>query len=385
MTDDVWLAKARELAPIVAQYRDQSEHERRLSAPVFEAMRERRLFSMMVSKAFGGSAVPLADVVQVIEEVSRQDGAAGWNLVIGAGGALMADYLPEEHAAQTFGIGTVAGSFGANGTAVPVEGGYRVTGRWGFASGCHSATFFAGGSRIVEDGSPRLMASGAPDIQIMIMPASECRIIETWDSTGLRGTGSHDFEAQDVFVPLGRHVSFLGMREPAEARASRAYAASFFAQQGPLLSSVALGIAQDALESFRDLATAKTPRGGSITLAQQNTVQQAYGRAEGLVRSARAFVREVSEQADALTEPTQAQATELSALMRLAGAQAAANATEAVDLMYDWAGTSSVYTSSRIERCFRDVHVVSHHVNVSPVSFEMVGQYMLGGPLAQRR
>ena len=103
------------------------------------------------------------------------------------------------------------------------------------------------------------------------------------------------------------------------------------------------------------------------------------------MRSARAFIYEATREADALTDATPGRVDEIAATLRLAGAQAALNATKAVDLIYDWAGTSSVYTSSRIERCFRDVHVVSHHVNISPVSFEMVGQYLLGGPLGQRR
>jgi hypothetical protein len=96
-------------------------------------------------------------------------------------------------------------------------------------------------------------------------------------------------------------------------------------------------------------------------------------------------VYEASQASDALTDPTPEQSTKLSATMRLAGAHATASAVQAVDLVYDWAGTSSVYASSRIERCFRDVHVVSHHISIATVSFEMVGQYMLGGPLAQRR
>ena len=169
-------------------------------------------------------------------------------------------------------------------------------------------------------------------------------------------------------MPLGRHVSFFGMREPAPPRASRAYATNFFAMQGPLLSAVALGIARDALESFYDLANEKTPRGGSMTLATQPTVRDAYGRAEALVRQARALIYEASRESDALTDPTPEQATELSASMRLAGAQATANAIQAVDLLYGWAGTSSVYASSRIERCFRDVHVVSHHINIATVT-----------------
>ena len=122
-----------------------------------------------------------------------------------------------------------------------------------------------------------------------------------------------------------------------------------------------------------------------MTLAQQPTVQEAIARAEALVRTARAFVYEAARASDALADPTPEQATELSATMRLAGAYAAASAAQAVDLVYDWAGTSSVYATSRIERCFRDVHVVSHHISIASVSFEMVGQYMLGGPLAQRR
>jgi alkylation response protein AidB-like acyl-CoA dehydrogenase len=381
MTD--WLQKARDLEPIVAQYRDEAERERHLPAPVHQAMGEAGLFRMLVHEAFGGAQTTLEAAVRVIEEISRQDGGTGWNACIGIGGALMAEYLPEEHAAAVFGDGVAAGSFAPGGQAVPVDGGYCVTGQWPFASGCHNATSFAAGCFVSEGDGTRLMVNGVPDVRIFFMPAKECSIVDTWTSVGLRGTGSHDIAAQDVFVPEGRFVSFPGMRQPPPERAARAYATSFFANQGPLLSAVALGIGRCALESFKELATAKTPRGGSVRLADQQTVQEAYGRAEGLLRSARAYIYEVTREADECASAEKA--NELAATLRLAGAQAAANAITAVDLMYDWAGTSSVYAPNRIERCWRDVHVVSHHINIATVSFEMVGQYLLGGPLAQRR
>jgi alkylation response protein AidB-like acyl-CoA dehydrogenase len=215
---DVWLDKARGLAPVVEKHRDEAEQQRHLSTPVADAMRDAGLYGMLVSKAFGGSQASLESAVRVVEELSRQDGATGWNATIGIGGALMADYLPEEHARTVFGDGPAAGSFGGTGKAVPVEGGYRVSGRWGFASGCHNAPWFAAGCPIFDDGTMRTLPSGAPDIQIMFMPASECRIIDTWTSVGLRGTGSHDIEAADVFVHAGRHVSLMGMRQPAPER-----------------------------------------------------------------------------------------------------------------------------------------------------------------------
>ena len=181
--------------------------------------------------------------------------------VNGSGGALMADYLPEEHVPSMFGDCANAGSFGANGTAVPVEGGYRVTGA-GVASGCHNATFFAEAEGY-RGRAPRMLPNGAPDIQIMMMPASECRIIDMWTSAGTARDGVHDFEAQDVSCRGADTCRSSACASRRRNRASRGYATNFFAMQGPLMAGVALGIARDAIESFRELVgRRRSPRGG---------------------------------------------------------------------------------------------------------------------------
>src|SRR5262245_24926974 len=151
---ETWLQKARALGSVIEQYRDQAEAERRMPAPLFEAMYAAGVYRTLLPRAFGGEGLPVAVAARVVEEVASHDGAAGWNLFIGSAGGLFHDYLPEDVAREVAAKGTVAGSFAAGGQAVSVEGGYRVTGTWSFASGCHNAAWLLGGCLIMEDGQP---------------------------------------------------------------------------------------------------------------------------------------------------------------------------------------------------------------------------------------
>ena len=151
------------------------------------------------------------------------------------------------------------------------------------------------------------------------------------------------------------------------------------------MTAVSLGIAQDAIDSFKDLAAQKTPFASTSTLANPHTTHLRVGQAEALVRSARAYLYDIVRQVEAATSQTQEVVEELGAAVRLACAHCAQLASEAVDLMFDVAGGTSVYETSRLERCFRDVHMVSHHVLISPSNIEMVGQYLLGLGLQMRR
>jgi alkylation response protein AidB-like acyl-CoA dehydrogenase len=158
---------------------------------------------MWTPRRYGGYDVDSATRVQVVEEVARQDGAAGWNLFIGGSGGLFAAYLPEAAAEEIFTQpdSLVAGSFAPTGQAVPVPGGHQLTGRWSFASGCHQANWMVAGAFVMEDGRPKIGPGGLPERQLFFLPAKECQILDTWYTAGLRGTGSQDFELTDVFVP----------------------------------------------------------------------------------------------------------------------------------------------------------------------------------------
>jgi alkylation response protein AidB-like acyl-CoA dehydrogenase len=194
---------------------------------------------------------------EIVEEVSRLDGAVGWNLMIGAEGGAIAAFLPPEASQRIYGEGTVgAGSTNPAGRAEVVAGGYRVNGRWPLASGCQHAGWMIGMSVIVEDGQPRIAANGSPELRMTVFRPEDCQIEDTWFSGGLRGTGSHHFAVQDAFVPAENSFAFPPVLENP---AGPLYRAALPVLLAAPLASVALGIAGDAIDSFIELAKDKTP------------------------------------------------------------------------------------------------------------------------------
>jgi alkylation response protein AidB-like acyl-CoA dehydrogenase len=239
---------------------------------------------------------------------------------------------------------------------------------------------------MVMDGDrPRMLDNGMPDVRAMFIPAAECEIIDTWHTAGLRGTGSHDFRVDGAMVPTERAIPLWMFFTGPTARSSTAYRTPFYDVAAPGICAVAFGIARDAIESFKGLAAHKTPALGTTSLADQHTVQQRVGKAEALLRSARAYLYTTLEEVTSAHAAGASITDEDAAALRLAASHSAQCAVDAVDLMFDAAGGTSIYASSRLERCFRDAHMVTHHMMAAPANIEMVGQYLLGGPLQPRR
>jgi alkylation response protein AidB-like acyl-CoA dehydrogenase len=385
LTRGDWLTQLRALAPSVEKWREVAEHERRLPRELFELLREAHVFALSSPRAFGGAEADESTAVEVIEELSRQDGAVGWNAMVASNTATITSYLSRSALEDVYRSGpstVVAGALLPKGMAVPVADGYRLTGRWTLASGCHQADWLVACSTVVVDGKPRMRADGRPDVRTLHLPMAQCLIHDTWYTAGLRGTGSHDCEVRDVVVPEARTTSILfdGPREPGAL-----YVKDFGAFAVARVAAVALGIARDAVESFVTLAEKKTPTVATTTLANQHTVHERVGRAEGLLRSGRALLYETVRALPYTPTWSEPLDDEQRASIRLAGALAAEHAATAVDLMFNAAGTSAIYATSRLERCFRDVHVATQHINVAPSNIEMVGQYMLGLGLKFRR
>src|SRR5215475_13311443 len=163
-----WVERTQALAPIVAQWRDTGEQERHMPRPLFEALRDAGVFAMSVSKVVGGAEVEEETVVQVIEELARQDGSVGWNVMIASGAAVAASYLPAAALREMYRSGpstVIAGSLLPKGVAIPVSGGFRLTGHWTFASGCHQADWMLGSSTVIVQGKPQLRPDGRQDIR----------------------------------------------------------------------------------------------------------------------------------------------------------------------------------------------------------------------------
>jgi alkylation response protein AidB-like acyl-CoA dehydrogenase len=378
----VWLEGARDAGTVVEDHREEGERERHLPDPTYEAMRDAGLYSLMLPRRYGGPQAGPDAALLVIEDIARRDGASGWNLMIGIQGSLFSEYLPGTGAEAVYGGGNtlVAGNFAPGGRAVPVTGGYRLGGHWSFASGCRHANWLICGALVIEDGAPRPGPDGSPAVHLMFIPASEATIIDAWHTGGLRGTGSNDFEAQDVFVPEDRCFALSQLALGPE-RNDAAYPQAFMALAGPQMAAVCLGIARDAIDSFKALAFQKTPSAAAGKLAGHSGVHEKVGLAEATLEASRSYLLERYAELCADPKPSD----DLTARVRLASAYAARSAEEAVTLLYNLGGGTVIYNSSRLDRCFRDVHTASHHILLSPSNFEIVGRYLLGLGLQIRR
>jgi alkylation response protein AidB-like acyl-CoA dehydrogenase len=259
--------------------------------------------------------------------------------------------------------------------AIVVPGGYRVTGRQGFSTGCRHASWVAAHGQVIENGHPRLLHSGEPETRYLFVPVAEAELLDTWQVRGMRGTGTHHFAVHDVFVP--------------EARSVLATAAPLV-ETGPLYqiprtllfasgdASVALGTARAALTAFYELAGAKTPRAMRGLLRDQPAVQVDVGHAEATLRAGRAFLTEAVCDLWAAVSTTGTMSLEQRAALRIAATHAIWAAVQVVDALYSAAGATSVYEGHLLQRAFQDVHVMSQHMQARRTHYEMVGRYWLG-------
>ncbi|MBV9327689.1 MAG: acyl-CoA dehydrogenase [Chloroflexi bacterium] len=267
-----------------------------------------------------------------------------------------------------------AGTFRPTGEATATEGAYRVTGRWQFASHCQNATWLVGGARILDAGEPRLGSDGNPLWRLCFFFATECLIVDTWQSAGLRGTCSHDFTVTDVFVPAVRSISF---REPA-IEPGPLYALPLIALFAAGIAAVPLGIARHAIEILQELAGAKKPSWSQNLLREQPIVQAQVGQAHAVVRGGRALLYQSVEDEWRIVSAGGQLSLEQKALLRVAAVEATAMATQAVNLMFTAGGATSVYASAGLERCMRDIRTAGQHITIHSNVFGVVGQALLG-------
>jgi alkylation response protein AidB-like acyl-CoA dehydrogenase len=374
------LDSVRALAPTIREHADRMEQERRLPDAVVRGLIDAGVFRMLMPCSLGGDEIDPMSACRVVEEVATQDGAAGWCAMIGACNSHFGGLLPAEGAREVFADRNVvlAGTFRPTGVAEAVDGGYRVMGRWPFASGIMHSNWLMGGCRIMDGDSPRLTATGAPVLKLMFLPRAEGQVLDTWHTGGLRGTGSHDFEVKDVFVPATRALWFA---DPPVERGPL-YRFPAIALFSPLIAAVSLGIARHALEAFKELAGVKKPIWSQDLLRARPVAQSQLGEAEGLLRAGRAFLFESLGDAWEVTRRREPLSWEQRGLLRLSATQAATQAVQAVDIVYRAGGASSVYASAQLERCLRDIRTASQHLTVMPTNYEVAGQLFLGAAMS---
>ena len=358
---------ARRLAPTAAELAPAAERDRRLAEPLVAALADAGLFRLCVPAAAGGLEAHPGTLVAAVRALAAGDAAAGWCVAIAATSGLVAGYLPEEAARAIYAdpATMVAGVFAPKGRATPEPGGYRVSGRWPFASGCEHADWLMGGC--VVDGGMRLM----------LAPAEAFTIHDTWHVMGLRATGSHDIELDGVHIPAERTASVLG--DP-PLQPGPLYAFPLFGLLALAIAAVSLGIARGALDDLIALAGGKVPTGGKRTLAERGTVQAEVARAEAAVRAAGALLDEAIGAAWERAVAGAGVDVEQRAALRLAATHATAVSTRATDTAYTLAGGSALYESSPLQRRVRDAHAATQHMLVAPATWELTGRVLLGMP-----
>jgi alkylation response protein AidB-like acyl-CoA dehydrogenase len=376
------LERARSLAPFLRERAAEAEKTRRLPRPVLDAMREAGFFRMLLPRSLGGFEIDPVTYILVGEEISRADSAAGWALQAGNMGAWWSHRLTPDGAREVHGddpSALIAAAFHPPQQAVKTDGGYRVTGRGPLASNIHDATWLFLTALVMENGQPRMTPAG-PEIVGLILRASEVKIVDTWDSLGMRGTDSNDVVIEDVLVPASRTYSLAPGVEPNALFAGPLYRFPPIGATSIIGVPVALAVAREALHELEDLAGKKTAFGFMKPMRERNVVQAQVARAEAMLRSARLLFLDTIGGAWQRTVSGEGSTLEQKAELLMAAAHAVRTSATVTAMMHALAGTTGIYVRSRLERHFRDVQTLRHHGFVSESRFEAAGQIFLGLP-----
>jgi alkylation response protein AidB-like acyl-CoA dehydrogenase len=376
---------AHSLEPLIRAHAEALD-QGRIPTPLVEALYDTGVFRAMLPREVGGLEVEPVEWLQMIEELARINASAGWLAFIqsGIGLTFLDPERFERFRLRGGGRLIVAMSLGRiGGKAVKVEGGYRISGRWPFASGSPFATWLGGMSIVLDaGGSPLVDASGQPQRLLAIWPADQARLIDTWDGLGLRGTGSGDFEISDLFVPEEQV-------NPGLYSAPLYDRALFRMKEMPEVGhgAHALGIASAALESFVHTVNSRPAPGSTrqMVMGHVQAHQIAFTRADVLIRAARALLHETVRAAFADVSAHPELSLELRVRLREANIFAVRSAKEAVSLVFELAGSSAVYRRHPIEEAFRDISTAANHTNYAETAYAGIGSYFLtrdreGGP-----
>ena len=387
------------LQPALRDYHDEIEREQRLPKALVEQLRAAGFYKMVIPRALGGLQVDPLTYLRVVELLAEGAGSVGWNLANNSIGQLVTLGLPDEGVHEIYSRGAdtiIAGTaVPGGGQAAPVAGGYRVSGRWQFGSGCQESAWMLGSFQILDDGQPRRRPDGGSLYWRGVFPRTEAEIVPgSWDVAGLRGTGSFDWTVENVFLPERRTMPQVGI--PLDNQWERwpgiTYALPVQCWVGPHHSAVITGIARAGIDALIELAVEKTPRGRPGALLCENPqVQDAIGRADAILNAGRAYRSAQIAELWATVAAGKDTTLEQRARCRLASIYAGDSAREAMDLVYRHGGSTSFKRASRLAECWRDLHVVGQTVTIAPEWYPIGGRVYLGmdpGPtsaLAHRR
>lgn len=373
------VARAREIGPAIEEAADEIERSQAIPEPLLTRIHDARLARMLLPRSVGGDEIEPWIYMRAIEEIGRHDGSVAWNLFVMNSAALIAPFIPLETARLIWSNPRASIAWGPPNQyrAIAVEGGYRVSGEWHFASGCRQANWMGAHCHVQEpDGSLRLNRFGRPTVRTLLFPKEHATPIHDWQTLGMRGTASEGYTVKDVFVP----EAYSGTREDPALRRDPGplYAFTMQGLYAVGVAGVAFGIARAMLDAFRALAEEKTPR-GHVRLADSPVVQADVARREANWGAARAYLTEILKDIWESADDVEPIGTEARARVRLGCAHAIHAAIEIADYVHKAAGVSAIFLGTPFERRFRDMHTLSQQIQSRDSHFEAVGRVMFHG------
>lgn len=376
MQDHELLANTRALLPDILGAAETIENSQTIPAGLMQDLSDAGLFSVAVPAELGGPELDPLTVFDALEMIASADASTAWViLIISANPFLFGNSLLPEVWQEIYGRDInvrTAGTLMPGARAVKVDGGYRVSGRLKYGSGSEHTEYLLSGCMVFEGDTLCKEDSGEPEIRWVIHRTSDCTIIDnSWDTTGLRGSGSHDYVLDDLFVP--QDWSFV-VGESVNALSNPMY--RFPTIPFCQLAAVTLGMARSSIALVREMAATK--RRGPMLLRDDAALQLRVAEAEAITGAARAYVREVVRGLLDTLHAGQAPDPDQRARFRLACTHAVDASTRAVDMMYKVAGGSAVYKPNQLDRNLRDVHTAGTHIRFSDLTYISAGRMLLG-------
>jgi alkylation response protein AidB-like acyl-CoA dehydrogenase len=362
---------ARESAELAGDLAGSTEQIRALAPALVEKLAKSGLMRTGVPREQGGREAPPAVGLETAEAVARGDASAGWCVSIAVTSSLLSAYVPRKGADEIFGdpMTIAAGVWAPRGKGRQVDDGVVLSGRWAFCSGIpHADWLFAGFISEQDGGLVHRVAA---------IPKAELEVLDTWHTNGLRGTGSHDCVAKDVFVPDHRLFSVVDGPPPQATALHRFPLFGYFALS---IAAAALGNARGAIDDLADLAAGKTTLGSSRTLAERSHTQAVVAESEAALRAARVLMYQSIDDAWQAAQHEEPVSDTLRVGLRLAATHVVRTSATVARAMYDLAGGAAIYKTSPLERRFRDAHTATAHFQVNPASYELPGKLLLGLP-----
>lgn len=361
------LANAHRLVPLLREHAGEVEAARRLTPPVVDALRASGVFRMAMPQAWGGPEVDLLTQLEILETLSRADASAGWCAMIGSDSGFYGAFLDDADGRELYPDldAVTAGWILPGGTLEVVDGGYRLSGRWSFGSGCTHAEVICGGAMVTESGVPVPGPDGHPQWRIALLPAAEFEVHDTWHTTGLCGSGSHDYSIAGAFVPSRHTFDFRPRRDGTLYRWPGLFIAN--------LVAVPLGAAADAIAEAMDTLAGKVSMPEMIPARDEPRVRAGVARAQAMVGSARSYVHDTFggfwttlESGD---EPGFADRAALAGCF----VHTVTTCRDAVAALTETVGTAAIRRGTRLERHHRDLITIGTHLMGQPKMREWAG------------